>query len=304
MKNKITNLDEFTHISNDKSIIINGNCLDILKNIKDNSIDMIFADPPYGLNKDFGNNTDSFNSKFEYFTWAKLWIDECMRTLKKDGVMYFMSSTQHMPRLDVYVDEKYYVISRIIWTYDSSGVQSKSKYGSLYEPILMITHNKNSNYTFNYKDIMIEAKTGSKRKLVDYRKVPPQPYNTQKVPGNVWNFTRVRYRMDEYENHPTQKPESLLERIILASSNENDIILDPFSGSFTTAAVAVRLNRKAIGIEINHEYYKIGIRRTNISNIYNGDLLLKDKSRKTNNKSKKSHLEAKQNIYKQLEFEM
>ncbi|MEN1396534.1 DNA methyltransferase, partial [Pseudomonas aeruginosa] len=73
--------------------------------------------------------------------------------------------------------------------------------------------------------------------LIDYRKNPPQPYNHQKVPGNVWDFPRVRYLMDEYENHPTQKPEALLKRIILASSNPGDIVLDPFAGSFTTGAV-------------------------------------------------------------------
>lgn len=94
--------------------------------------------------------------------------------------------------------------------------------------------------------------------------------------------------MEEYENHPTQKPESLLERIILASSNIGDIVLDPFSGTFTTSSVAVRLGRKAIGIELNDDYYKIGIRRTGISNEYNAEVLKKDKARKTNNQSKKS----------------
>jgi site-specific DNA-methyltransferase (adenine-specific) len=102
--------------------------------------------------------------------------------------MYFMSSTQFMPALDRYVDETYFVINRIVWVYDSSGVQSKSKFGSLYEPIIMITYNKNVDYTFNYQDIMVEAKTGAERGLIDYRKTPPQPYNTMKVPGNVWEF--------------------------------------------------------------------------------------------------------------------
>ena len=92
--------------------------------------------------------------------------------------------------------------------------------------------------------------------------------------------------MKEYENHPTQKPEALLERIIKASSNAGDIILDPFAGSFTTSAVAVRLGRIGIGIDMNREYFEIGIRRTGISNEYNGKLLIKNKVRKTNAKSK------------------
>lgn len=285
----------------DNSLLILGNSLQVLKKISSNSIDLIFADPPYGIGKDFGNDTDIFNSSNDYFIWAKEWIDECMRVLKDDGTMYFMSSTQNMPKLDVYVDEKYNVVNRIIWSYDSSGVQSKKKYGSLYEPIIMITKNEKSKYTFNYNDILIEAKTGSKRKLIDYRKTPPQPYNTKKVPGNVWDFSRVRFKMEEYENHPTQKPKELLERIILASSNVGDIVLDPFSGSFTTSSVAKELGRKSIGIEINKEYYKIGLRRTGVSNEYKGEILEKDKSRKTKNKSKNDHLK-EINCKEQLSF--
>jgi len=275
---------------NQNSCVILNDCLDTLKKMKSNSIDLIFADPPYGLGKDFGVTKDTFENIDTYEKWSILWIDECMRVLKSSGTMYFMSSTQYMPALDRYVDSNYHVLNRIVWVYDSSGVQSKTKFGSLYEPILMITHSPNSKYTFNYQDIMIEARTGAERKLIDYRKTPPQPYNTLKVPGNVWSFPRVRYKMNEYENHPTQKPEALLERIILASSNVGDIVLDPFSGSFTTSAVAIRLGRKAIGIDVNPDYFKIGLRRTSICDTYNDELLCCDKSRKTKNKSRKDHI--------------
>ena len=298
---KKINFDEC--LSNENSIVILGYCLENLSKIADNSIDLIFADPPYNIGKDFGNNKDKWNSTDEYISWCKLWIDECFRILKKDGTFYFMTATQFMSYLDVYVSEKYNVLSRIIWSYDSSGVQSKKIYGSLYEPILMCTKNKNSKYTFNYEDILVEAKTGAQRKLIDYRKKVPTPYNTQKVPGNVWNLNRVRLKMEEYENHPTQKPESLLERIILASSNKGDIVLDPFSGTFTTSNVAIKLGRKAIGIELNNDYYKIGIRRTGISKEYNGQLLEKDKSRKTNNRSKNSS-KTKEINYNQIQFSL
>lgn len=287
--NNIVDLKNLKYKNNDSSLVILGDSIDILKKIKSNSIDLIFADPPYNIGKDFGNNKDIWKSKKEYIEWCKTWLDECYRVLKDNGTFYFMTATQHMSYLDVYVSEKYNVLSRIIWSYDSSGVQSKKNFGSLYEPILMTTKSTNSKYTFNYNDILVEAKTGAKRKLIDYRKTPPQPYNTKKVPGNVWNFNRVRFLMDEYENHPTQKPEELLERIILASSNPGDVVLDPFSGSFTTSCVAVKNNRNAIGIDLNEEYYKIGIRRTNISNEYNGEILKKEKVKKTKNKSKKDH---------------
>ena len=285
----LINLENIEHIGNENSLAICGDSIKILKKINEKSINLIFADPPYNIGKNFGNNIDKWDEVDEYIEWCKLWIDECFRILKDDGVMYFMTATQYMPFLDVYVSKKYNVLSRIVWTYDSSGVQSKKMYVSLYEPILMVNKTAKSKYTFNYQDILVEAKTGAKRKLIDYRKTPPQPYNTQKVPGNVWDFSRVRYKMEEYENHPTQKPEELLKRIILASSNENDIILDPFSGSFTTSSVAVKLNRKAIGIDLNPDFFKIGIRRTGISNEYNGEILEKDLKRKTKNKSKKDH---------------
>lgn len=276
----------FETLSNDNSLVICGNSLEILKDMKSNSVNLIFADPPYNINKHFGNNKDSWDSVHEYIDWCKIWLNECMRILTDDGTIYFMTATQHMAYLDVYMSENYNVLSRIIWSYDSSGMQSKKLYGSLYEPILMVTKSQKSNYTFNYEDILVEAKTGAKRGLIDYRKDPPQPYNTEKVPGNVWEFSRVRFKMDEYENHPTQKPETLLERIIKASSNIGDVVLDPFSGSFTTSAVAVKFNRKAIGIDLNPEYFEMGIRRTGIATEYNGKLLEKTKERKTNAKSK------------------
>ena len=164
------------------------------------------------------------------------------------------------------------VLSRIVWHYDSSGVQAKKYFGSLYEPILFCVKDE-KNYIFNSEDIEVEAKTGATRKLIDYRKAVPTPYKTTKIPGNTWYMPRVRYRMSEYEQHPSQKPEALLERIIKASSNSGDLVLDPFSGTFTTCAVAQRLGRKAIGIELQTEYFKIGLRRLSISNNFNGEEL-------------------------------
>lgn len=276
--------EENQHSRNSMAIL--GDSLSVLKNMRDQSVQLIFADAPYNIGKDFGNNTDRWESVQVYIEWCKAWIDECMRVLSDTGTMYFMTATQHMPYLDVFAAEKYHVLCRIIWAYDSSGVQSKKMYGSLYEPILMINKSKKSTYTFNHEAILVEAKTGAARKLIDYRKNPPQPYSTKKVPGNVWDFSRVRFRMEEYENHPTQKPEALIERIIRASSNPGDVVLDPFSGSFTTSAMAVRLGRVGVGIELNEEYYEIGLRRTGIADSRNGRSLKKIKVRKTNAKSK------------------
>ncbi len=254
--------------------IYQGDAIEILQNfIDDKSIDLIFVDPPYNIGKDFNGLKDRWNNDEDYLKWCYEWIDLLLQKLKSTGSLYIMTSTQFIPYFDIYLRNKIEILSRIIWSYDSSGVQAKKYYGSMYEPILFCVNDRN-NYTFNSDNILVEAKTGAKRKLIDYRKNPPQPYNTKKVPGNVWNFPRVRYRMPEYENHPTQKPIALLERIIKASTNEGDVVLDPFSGTFTTSFVAKMLNRKSIGIEINDEYSKIGIRRVFEQLNFNGESLM------------------------------
>lgn len=256
--------------------IFNGDAVEILKNqVANESVDLIFADPPYNIGKNFNGHRDKWETDEAYLNWCYEWLDLCVQKLKPTGSFYVMTSTQFMPFFDIFLRKKLDILSRLVWYYDSSGVQAKNYYGSMYEPILFCVKDK-SNYVFNAEDIMVEAKTGAKRKLIDYRKNPPQVYNSEKVPGNVWEFSRVRYRMDEYENHPTQKPISLLERIIKASTNPNDLILDPFSGTFTTSFVAQKLGRQSIGIELQEEYVKIGLRRLQISEEYNGEKLVKE----------------------------
>jgi len=256
--------------------IIWGDALNILtKEVRDRSIDLIFVDPPYNIGKNFIDLPDRWDSDESYLAWCYKWLELCIKKLKTNGTMYVMTSTQNMPYFDIFLRDKVTILSRIIWYYDSSSVQAKNYFGSLYEPILHCVRDKN-NYTFNSEDILVEAKTGAVRKLVDYRKSAPTVYNSRKVPGNVWQIPRVRYRMDEYENHPTQKPIALLERIIKASSNEGDIVLDPFSGTFTTSFVAKQLKRKSIGIEIQEEYVKIGLRRLQIMSEFDGQPLRKE----------------------------
>ncbi len=255
--------------------IFHGDAVEILASeVADKSVDLVFIDPPYNIGKKF-NGKKYKQTDRDYLAWCYQWIDLCLKKLKDTGSMYIMTSTQFMPYFDIYLRDKIEILSRIAWYYDSSGVQAKKYYGSMYEPILFCVKDK-KNYTFNAHDILVEAKTGAKRKLIDYRKNPPQPYNTEKVPGNVWEYPRVRYRMDEYENHPTQKPVKFLERIIKASSNEGDTVLDPFSGTFTTSYVAKMLNRQSVGIELEDEYVKIGLRRLDISTHYMGEKLEKE----------------------------
>lgn len=258
-------------LGNSEHRIFHADVIEALdREVADESVDLIFADPPYNIGKDFAGCKDKWKSDNDYLDWCYQWLGMCIRKLKPDGSFYVMTSTQFMPYFDIFLRDRLTILSRIVWSYDSSGVQAKNYFGSMYEPILFCVKDK-SHYKFNAEDIMVEAKTGAKRKLIDYRKNPPRPYNVEKVPGNVWDFARVRYRMSEYENHPTQKPVALLERIIKASSDIGDVVLDPFSGSFTTAYVAKTLGRKSISIELQEDYVKIGLRRLGLATEYNGE---------------------------------
>ncbi len=250
-----------------------GDALVVLETcIPDNSIDLIFADPPYNIGKRFANFIDKWPSEEAYVEWCYKWLSLCVAKLKPTGSLYLMASTQTMPYLDLFLRKKMHILSRLVWSYDSSGVQAKGYYGSMYEPILFAVKNKKK-YTFNSQEILVEAKTGAQRKLIDYRKPVPEVYSSTKVPGNVWEFNRVRYRMEEYEDHPSQKPAALLERIIKASSNPDEVVLDPFAGTFTTSAVAQQLGRQAIGIELQEKYVKVGLRRLGIQTEFRGELL-------------------------------
>lgn len=239
--------------------LILGEALEALDELEKSSVDLAFIDPPYNIGKKFAT-TQKKLSDDKYIDWCKEWLDKIYSLLSNSGSLYLMAATQYMPYLDLHLRKTFHILNRIVWYYDSSGVQAKKLLGSMYEPIILCVKNK-KNYTFNCDPIKISARTGAVRKLIDYRKNPPKPYNTKKNPGNVWYFPRVRFRMPEYLPHPSQKPELLLERIILASSNIGDLILDPFAGTFTTNAVAVKLRRNSIGIEIEPEYFEAGTRR-------------------------------------------
>lgn len=146
--------------------IYNGDAIKVLTSeISDESIDLIFVDPPYNIGKNFNGFKDKWKKDDEYLDWCYEWLDLCMKKLKNNGSLYVMTSTQFIPYFDLYLREKINILSRLIWSYDSSGVQAKNYFGSMYEPILFCVKNK-KDYTFNSNDIEVEAKTGSKRKLI------------------------------------------------------------------------------------------------------------------------------------------
>lgn len=232
--------------------VYNKDCITYMKLLSDKSVNLIIADPPYNIGKDYGNGTDK-QSKEQYLQFISDFMYESKRILTDNGSLILYTGKQYYPYWHIEVENHMKIINQIIWKYDSSGVQPKNKYGGVYEPIIYAAMNDKKR-TFNKEHCMVEAKTGAKRGLIDYRKNPPQPYNTEKIDGDVWEFVRVRYKMPEYTNHPTQKPLSICDRIVKVHSNENDLVYIPFAGSGSEIESCIKNNRNWIATELNEEY--------------------------------------------------
>ena len=232
--------------------IYNMDCTEYMKSLPNECVDLVIADVPYNIGKDYGNNSDK-QEENTYINNLKEWISEFNRILKPNGSLFIYTGKQYYSYYYIEIKECMNIQNSIIWSYDSSGVQAKTKYGGLYEPLIWATKHKRK-YVFNKEFAMVEAKTGAKRGLIDYRKNPPQPYNMTKVDGDVWNYTRVRYKMPEYTKHPTQKPLSICNRIVQVHSNENDLVYIPFAGSGSESVSCINNNRNYIDTELNKQY--------------------------------------------------
>jgi site-specific DNA-methyltransferase (adenine-specific) len=230
--------------------IIHGDALLELQKIKNNSVDLIITDPPYNLGKDYGNNIDLKEFE-EYLEFSEKWIKECIRVLKPHGTIYIFMGVRFISYIYEILERKHnlHFNSWITWFY-TQGIGKTKGFSPRHDDILMFT--KSKKFTFNLDDIRV-----------------PQKYYREKNnmrganPGNVWEFSHVHYCQENRQNHPTQKPEGIIERMILASTNEGDTVLDPFSGSGTTLRVCQQLNRNGIGIEINPEYIEMTKHRLN-----------------------------------------
>ena len=221
-----------------------GDALDLFKEIKTDSVDVVIADPPYNLGKDYGNNHDlkSFN---EYLTFTKSWLSNAKRVLKPEGTIYVFMGVKFISYLYNIIDKELgmFFNSWIVWHY-TQGLGKTKGFSPRHDDILMFT--KSKKFIFNLDNVRIPQKYYRERNNMRGAN-----------PGDVWKFSHVHYCNPNRQNHPTQKPEGLIERMILASSNDNGVILDPFSGSGTTLRVCQQLNRHGIGFELNPEYIEL-----------------------------------------------
>ena len=235
-------------MNNSKIQVLEGNALELLKIIQSESIDLIIADPPYNLGKNYGNNHD-LKDFDEYLYFTRNWLKEAHRVLKETGSIYVFMGVRFISYLYDILDRelKMFFNSWITWHY-TQGIGKIKGFSPRHDDILFF--NKTTNFKFNLDNIRIPQKYYRQRNNM-----------TGANPGDVWQFSHIHYSNPERENHPTQKPEALIERVILASSDEGDLILDPFAGSGTTLRVCQILNRSCIGFELNPDYIDIIKRR-------------------------------------------
>ena len=237
----------------DKTIL--GNTFEILSLLPENSVDLLIVDPPYNLDKDFHGNKFKKTSGEIYEEYTKNWIKLVKPLLKKNATIYVCCDWLSSTHIFMVLKENFHVQNRITWQREKGrGALTNWKNGM--EDIWFAT---NSNkYTFNVEAVKV------RRSVIAPYKEDGKPKDWEETkegrfrntyPSNFWDDISIPYwSMPENTAHPTQKPEKLLAKLILASSNEGDVVLDPFLGSGSTSVTAKKLGRHYIGIEQNEQY--------------------------------------------------
>ena len=227
--------------------LYNDDCQNVLKTLPEKSIDLIFADPPYNLSGEGYLTTKNGKvAKLHKGDWDIIddihkfnedWIKECVRVLSDNGTIWISGTLHNHPSVGVILKKLgLWVINDIIWFKpNATPLLATNRCAPSTELIWVAS--KTKKYFFNY-DLAKQINGGKQMK-------------------NLWQINAERHKT----KHPTEKPETLLNRIVLLGSNENDTVLDPFLGSGTTGVVAVQNNRKFIGIEISKEYFEIAEKR-------------------------------------------
>lgn len=221
--------------------VVNADAATWLRAAEGESIDLIIADPPYNLGKEYGNDSD--NREFdEYLDFSQQWLREAQRVLKPTGTIYVFMGVR-------FISYIYQILERelgmrfnnwISWHY-TQGLGKKKGFSPRHDDILMFT--KSAKFVFNLDDVRVPQKYYRERNNMRGAN-----------PGDVWQYSHVHYCNENRQAHPTQKPEGLIERMVLASSNRNDVVLDPFAGSGTTLRVCQQIERECTGIELNPTY--------------------------------------------------
>ncbi len=242
--------------------LINGDCLKELKKIPDKTFNLVFADPPYNMQigekltrpdsskvNGVNDNWDQFNSFKHYDEFCKSWLTECKRILKDDGSIWVMGSYHNIFRLGYHLQNLgYWLLNDVIWRKNNPMPNFKgTRFTNAHETLIWASKNKKSKYTFNYQSLKC--------------------FNDDLQMRSDWTLPvcngKERLKKNGKKIHSTQKPEALLHRIILATTNKGDTIFDPFLGTGTTAVVSKKLGRNYYGIEKDKKYFIAANKRIN-----------------------------------------
>lgn len=244
-----------------------GDLFEVLPSLPAGCCELVFADPPYNIGKAFKSTKFKAVSNSEYAEWLRKWLPEMKRILNPNGSIYVCGDWNSAAAIQMVLDESFIIRNRITWEREK-GRGAKSNWKNSSEDIWFAT--VSGNYTFHPERVML------KRKVI-------APYRTESGeakdwtedeggkfrlthPSNLWTDISVPFwSMPENTEHPTQKPEKLLAKIILAGTNPNDVVFDPFLGSGTTSVVAKKLGRRYFGIEIDEEYCCLAEKRLELA---------------------------------------
>ena len=242
--------------------IINGDCLKELKRIPDKTFDLVFADPPYNMQigdkltrpdsskvNGVTDRWDQFNNFKHYDNFCKAWLVECKRILKDNGSIWVIGSYHNIFRLGYHLQNlDYWLLNDVIWRKNNPMPNFRgTRFTNAHETLIWAAKNKKSKYTFNYQSLKC--------------------LNDDLQMRSDWTLPicngKERLKRHGKKIHSTQKPEALLHRIILATTNKGDIVFDPFLGTGTTAAVSKKLGRNYCGIEKDKKYFFAAKERIN-----------------------------------------
>jgi len=233
-----------------------GNLFEVLDRLPKAFADLIIIDPPYNLDKDFHNVKFRSSSYENYIGYLMMWFPQIVTFLKPNGSLYLCGDWRSTAALQAVMGEYLTILSRITWQREK-GRGAKKNWKNGMEDIWFGVKDPRD-YYFNVEPVKI------KRKVIAPYRVDGQPKDWQETghgnfrithPSNFWDDITIPYwSMPENTDHPTQKPEKLIAKLILASCPEGGLVFDPFLGSGTTSVVARKLGRKYLGIEINEEY--------------------------------------------------
>ncbi len=235
---------------------INNDIFDVIDFLPENSVDLLVTDPPYNLTKKFNLKTFKASDIDEYQIWLEKWLRRLPRILKPNASIYVCGDWRSSPCLFYSLGKFFEVRNRITWEREK-GRGAKTNWKNAHEDIWFCT--MSDDYTFNLDAVKVKKKV-----IAPYKDKNGKPKDWEETdegrfrlshPSNLWTDLTVPFwSMPENTEHPTQKPEKLIAKLILASSNKGDVVFDPFLGSGTTSVVAKKLGRKFFGVELDETF--------------------------------------------------